>query len=240
MFVDGVRWRKPELRESARSMRRDGASISAIHAALPVAKSTISGWARDIPLDDEHRRALAAANPVVNGRQVGQRAWSRIRRAERRRAQEHGRALARRGDPLHCAGCMLYWGEGSKARNGVAFTNADPDMLRFFLRFLRESYGVPDDAVGLRINCHLGNGLSLDQIEAWWLTALGLPRSCLRTSTVNRASRASKGVRRPLVHGTAQLRVGSTWIVQSIYGGIQEYAGCTRDEWVDLELPRGR
>ena len=37
---------------------------------------------------------------------------------------------------------MLYWGEGSKARNGVVFTNADVDMLRFFLRFLRESYGV--------------------------------------------------------------------------------------------------
>jgi hypothetical protein len=219
-------------------MRREGASIAAIAAALPVAKSTISLWVRDIPLDDEHRRALEKANPAVNGRQVGQRAWSRQCRNERRRAQEHGRALARRGDPLHCAGCMLYWGEGSKGRNGVAFTNADVEMLRFFLRFLRESYGVSDDAMSLRINCHLGNGLSLDELEQWWLTELGLPRSCLRTSTVNRASRSSKGARRPLVHGTAQLRVGSTWIIQSIYGAIQEYAGCTRDEWLDLDLPR--
>lgn len=221
-------------------MRREGASLGTIHAALPVAKSTISVWVRDIPLDDEHRQALARANPAVNGRQVGQRAWSRIRRGERLRAQEHGRALARGGDTLHCAGCMLYWGEGSKSRNGVAFTNADPDMVRLFLRFLRESYRVNDDAIGLRINCHLGNGLTLAEIEQWWLTTLGLPSSCLRTSTVNRASRSSKGVRRPLVHGTAQLRVGSTWTVQSIYGAIQEYASCTRDEWVDLELPRRR
>ena len=214
--------------------------MAAIAAALPVAKSTISLWVRDIPLDDEHRRALEAANPAVNGRQVGQRVWSRQCRNERRRAQEHGRALARRGDALHCAGCMLYWGEGSKGRNGVAFTNADVEMLRFFLRFLRESYGVSDDALSLKINCHLGNGLSLDELEQWWLTELGLPRSCLRTSTVNRASRASKGVRRPLVHGTAQLRVGSTWVIQSIYGAIQEYTGCTRDEWLDLDLPRRR
>ena len=220
-------------------MRREGASIAAIHAVLPVAKSTISLWVRDIPLDDEHRRSLEAANPAVNGRQVGQRAWSRRCREERRRAQEHGRALARRGDPLHCAGCMLYWGEGSKGRNGVAFTNADVDMLRYFLRFLRESYGVSDDSLRLRINCHLGNGLSLDEIEQWWLTGLALPRSCLRTSTVNCVSRASKGVRRPLVHGTAQLRVDSTWLIQSIYGALQEYTGCTRDEWLDLELPRG-
>jgi hypothetical protein len=50
---------------------------------------------------------------------------------------------------------------------------------------------------------------------------------------VNRPSRASKGIRRPLVHGTAEVRVGSTWIVQSIYGAIQEYAGFERPEWLD-------
>jgi transposase-like protein len=238
VFVPSERWRKPEVRDAARSMRREGASIAAIHAALPVAKSTISLWVRDVPLDEEHRRALEAANPAVNGRQVGQRAWSRACREDRRRAQEHGRALALRGDPLHCAGCMLYWGEGSKGRNGVAFTNADPDMLRLFLRFLHESYGVRADAVRLRVNCHLGNGLSVQQIEDWWLAALALPRTCLRKSTVNRASRASKGVRRPLIHGTAQLRVGSTWLIQSIYGSIQEYAGCARPEWLDLGLQR--
>jgi hypothetical protein len=217
-------------------MRQAGASIATIHATLPVAKSTISLWVRDIPLDEEHRRALEAANPAVNGRQVGQRAWSRACRDERRRAQEHGRALARLGDPLHCAGCMLFWGEGSKERNGVAFTNADVDMHRFFLRFLRESYGVHDEAVRLMVNCHLGNGLSVEEIEDWWLAALALPRTCLRKSTVDRPSRASKGVRRPLIHGTVQLRVGSTWIVQSIYGAIQEYAGMTREAWLDLGL----
>ena len=133
---------------------------------------------------------------------------------------------------------MLFWGEGSKERNSVTFTNADVDMLRFFLRFLKERYRVPDDAVRLRINCHLGNGLTVGEIESWWLSQLGLPRSCLRPSTVNRASRVSKGVRRPLLHGTAQLRVGSTWIVQSIYGALQEYARFDRSEWLDVGLPR--
>ena len=132
----------------------------------------------------------------------------------------------------------LFWGEGSKERNSVTFTNADAEMLRFFFRFLNESYDVPDDAIRLRINCHLGNGLSVGEIETWWLDQLGLPSSCLRATTVNRASRASKRVRRPLVHGTAQLRVGSTWIVQSIYGAIQEYAGCERPDWLDVGLPR--
>jgi hypothetical protein len=111
-------------------------------------------------------------------------------------------------------------------------------MLRFFLRFLRESYGVTDAAVRLTVNCHLNNGLSLDEIERWWCTELGLPGSCLRASTVNRASRASKGVLATAPPRHPQLRVGSTWIVQSIYGAIQEYAGCTREAWLDLGLPR--
>lgn len=51
---------------------------------------------------------------------------------------------------------------------------------------------------------------------------------------VNRPSRASKGVRPQLVHGTARLAVSSTFIVQSIHGAIQEYAGCARPEWLDL------
>ncbi|HEV3378530.1 MAG TPA: hypothetical protein VG126_14770 [Thermoleophilaceae bacterium] len=34
--------------------------------------------------------------------------------------------------------------------------------------------------------------------------------------------------------GTARVVVHSTFIVQSIYGAIQEYARMTRPEWVDL------
>ena len=151
-------------------------------------------------------------------------------------AQREGRALARRGDPLHQAGCMLFWAEGSKSRNHVIFTNADPDMVRLFLRFLRECYGVTDDQVALSVNCHLGNGLGVEEIERWWLDRLGLPERCLRQAAVNRASSASKRLRRPLPYGTARLAVCSTAIVQSIYGAIQEYAGVERPEWADLHL----
>jgi hypothetical protein len=57
---------------------------------------------------------------------------------------------------------------------------------------------------------------------------------------VDRPSSASRGVRRPLVYGTARIVVYSTTIVQSIYGAIQEYAGCSRPEWTDLGLPEQR
>jgi hypothetical protein len=64
--------------------------------------------------------------------------------------------MAQRGDPLHQMGCMLYWAEGSRSRNQLAFTNADPEMVDLFVHFLRRCYGVDDERIGLRVNVHLG------------------------------------------------------------------------------------
>jgi hypothetical protein len=52
---------------------------------------------------------------------------------------------------------------------------------------------------------------------------------------VNRPSSASKHRKgHVLPYGTARLSVHSTFIVQSIYGAIQEYSGIDRPEWLDL------
>jgi hypothetical protein len=91
---------------------------------------------------------------------------------------------------------------------------------------------VRDEQIKLSVNVHLGNGLTLAEIEAWWLEQLELPATCLRKAIVNRPSSASKGVHRPLLYGTARMVVHSTRLVQSIYGAIQEYAGIERPEWV--------
>src|SRR3954469_1755577 len=122
-------------RKAARELRAQGASLRTIAGTVGAAQSTVSLWVRDIPLSDEQRAGLEAADPVAARRRTGQLAWSRITREARLAAQERGRKLARAGDPLHCAGCMLFWAEGSKRRNHVTFTNADSEMVRYFLRF---------------------------------------------------------------------------------------------------------
>jgi hypothetical protein len=144
--------------------------------------------------------------------------------------------MARRGDPLHLMGCMLYWGEGSKARNKVVFTNSDPDMIRTFVRFLRESLGVDDGRIRVSCNCHLGNGLGLRTIEQYWLELLELPETSMLPSIVNRASAASGRRRRTLPHGTLRVVVHSARLVQHIYGAIEEYAGIHRPDWLDAAI----
>lgn len=228
---------KPIEREQARRMRRDeGRSIREIAARLGVSPSSVSRWVSDITLAPGFIEALRQRDPTVNGRLSGVRAQCAARRAARLASQQDGRDRARDPTRLHLAGCMLYWAEGSKERNAVKLTNSDPDMLTLFVRFLRDCYAVPPEQIALSVNCHLNNGLELHEIEQWWLNRLGLPESSLRGASVNRTSTASRWRRNVLVYGTARVSVGSTAIVQSIYGAIQQYAGIERPEWVDVRL----
>jgi hypothetical protein len=202
---------------------------------LGVSKSSVSLWCRDVELSAEQEAALREKNPALNGQMLGTRVRRERCRLRRIEAQEHGRELARKADPVHAGGCMLYWAEGSKQRNAVQLANADADLLVTFLHFLRACYDVPDRAVTLSVNCFLGNGLTLDEIQDWWLARLDLPSSCIRRAVVNRPSSASKRLKgNVLPYGTARLTVHSTDVIQSIYGAIQEYAGIDRPEWLDL------
>jgi hypothetical protein len=209
-------------------MRIEGHSIGAIASRCGIAKSSVSRLVRDLPLTDNQITALA------DRRRLAHASWSRQCRANRRCAQLAGRAYAELNDADYAAGVMLYWAEGSKSRNVVALTNSDACMLRFFADWLQRWYPVDREQIKLDVNCFLGNGPELAEIEDWWLSALKIPRESLRKSIVNRPSSASKRAHRTLVYGTARISVGSTFIVQSIYGAIQEIGGFDRPEWLDL------
>jgi hypothetical protein len=156
-------------------------------------------------------------------------------REVRRKYQEEGRVRARRGDPLHQAGCMLYWAEGTKNRNVASVTNSDVHLLRFFHRFLTECFGTAPSELIVHLHVYTGNGLSLKQIETYWLTALQLPVSCLRKHQINNRPVSSNSRRgNKLPYGVCTLRVlRSTRLVQHIFGAIQEYGGFDEPHWLD-------
>ena len=152
----------------------------------------------------------------------------------RRAYQEEGRAQALGGDPLHQAGCMLYWAEGTKNRNCASLTNSDVNLLRYFQRFLTECFSVGAEDFSFSIHVYTGNGLSISQIERFWLDALRLPDSAVRKHRVNVRPASSQNRRRgKLPYGVCTLRVKrSTRLVQQIYGAIQEYGGFEEPMWL--------
>ena len=107
---------------------------------------------------------------------------------------------------------------------------------------LAECFALEGEEITLRLNLYTGNGLSVRQVETRWLEFLELPRTCLRKHTLNNPPAPTSGVKKnKLPYGVATLGVRrSTWLVQHIFGAIQEYGGFDEPRWLDCgRVPHG-
>jgi len=121
----------------------------------------------------ERRRDYRVAARTVQSpaqRRGGNLEWAEMKREERRAYQREGRRRAKQGDPLHEAGCMLYWAEGTKDRNVLKLANSDVNLVRFFHRFLVTCFdlspidfrGQPSCLYGQWVvNCRRGTALAV-------------------------------------------------------------------------------
>jgi hypothetical protein len=129
---------------------------------------------------------------------------------------------------------MLFWAEGGKQRNTLRFTNSDPEMVRFFVNFLRRCFELDDEAIRLTCNLFADHVERQREIEQFWLNVAGLPDTCLCRSTVNVYSKYSQKKRKnKLPYGTCRIAVSRTRVVQSVFGAIQELGGFERPEWLE-------
>jgi hypothetical protein len=224
---------------AARRLRQiEGMPIKRIAVLLGVSPSSVHKWTRDIELSPQHRhRNLYGPRGPANPEAIAARAraWSERNREKRRSYQVEGRIRAGERDPLHFAGCMLYWAEGSKSRNNVCLTNSDEHLVRFFVDFLRRCFDVPDGDFTVRLHVYLGNGLEIEEVEDFWLRCSEVPRGALRKHAINVLPTSSSGRKKnKLPYGVCTLRVArSTWIVQHLYGAIQEYGDFEQPAWLD-------
>jgi Homeodomain-like domain len=227
---------KPAKRDAARVLRAEGMPYKRIAAELGVSVNSAYRWTKDIELTPEQKNAnLRGPRGPLNPERVQRAAkrWAARCRAWRAACQADGRATAREGDPLHLAGCMLYWAEGAKSRHGIQFTNSDPRMLVLFRSFLTESLGIELERICLAINVYTGNGLTIDEIERYWLDLLDLPKSSARKHAINHMPTSSSGrAKNKLPYGVCTLRVHNSWMLQHIYGAIQEYGGFDEPRWL--------
>jgi hypothetical protein len=221
----------------ARRLRESGEPYKRIAARLGVSVGSVHLWTKDIELTAEQKaHNLRGPRGPHNPERVRRRAqaWAARCRRSRQRSQQDGRDAARERDPLHLAGCMLYWAEGAKRRNGIQFTNSDPQMLVLFRRFLTDSLAIERDEIVMTLNVYTNNGLSIEEIEQYWLDLLDLPATAVRKHMLNHMPTSSSGrAKNKLPYGVVTLSVHSTWMVQQIYGAIQEYAGFDEPAWLD-------
>jgi len=138
----------------------------------------------------------------------------------------------KQNDPEFIFGCALFWAEGTKSRNQVSFCNTDKKMMLFFVNFLKKYFNISSEQFALSVNCYLNNGLTLEQIQKYWLDLLELPESCLRGCTIkSKYYDGKKSGKYP--YGVCRIGVYKTEIAQQIYGAIKEMIGDKSDSWLD-------
>jgi predicted transcriptional regulator len=205
---------KTEERMEARKLRQEqGLSVNKIAEKIGVSRSTFSRWVKDIPLTTDQRHQLIENSKSYGAQHQGSIANKVKHRKIREAYQQAGREKAGEGDALHLAGCMLYWTEGTKGRAECRVTNSDPDMMLTFIRFLRQCFRIEDERFQIRITTYLGNGLSLEDIEQYWLDLLKLPYECLKQTSMKQPKSSNQRGRK-LFYGTCELRIrgGSEYV----------------------------
>jgi hypothetical protein len=220
---------KAQKKEEARVLRNAGVSINEIARHLCVSKGSVSAWVRDISIT-EAQRAVLKANSDIKARSLS---WQTTCRNRRLGYQQVGWDLAERlhDDAQFVGGCMLFWAEGTKCKNAARMTNTDDRLMHYWWTFLQKYFNVRLEDVTLYINCHLGNGYPMSEVEAHWLSVLSLPSTCLRkTIIVTKQSSVAKN-RHP--YGVCCLRVDNTELVQKIFGALRNIVGIVESRWVD-------
>lgn len=212
---------KSKEKELAIKLRKEGKSVKYISKKLNVSKGSVSVWVRGIILTDEQKFNLSK-NP---GRFIGAKNRSDKARKNRLESQKEGMKIAKNKNWLHVAGCMLYWAEGAKHKNSCKLSNTDSNLLKLFIKFLLECFKVTQSNIRLHINCYTNNGVSVNEIETYWLNELSLPRSCLMKTSTDILSKYSKNkkAKNKHIYGVCSVNVYNTKIVQSIFGSIQKY-----------------
>jgi hypothetical protein len=84
---------------------------------------------------------------------------------------------------LQGIGIGLYWGEGTKAStHSVRLGNSDPDLLKIFMRFLIDLYGV--DKKDFRFGLQIFTDINEREALEYWVNELGVKDSQFYKITV--------------------------------------------------------
>jgi len=161
-------------KEQAFLLRKKGFSYKEIMAQIPVAKSSLSLWFKDLPLSKEDKKLLSKRiNENISRGRI--RAAASIRKINLEK-QKIAFASAKeeferyKDQTLFHTGIALYWAEGSKRSKVFQFMNSDAEMVRMMLIWLETYAGYSRSDLGYRLYIH--KPYAHESCEEWWAQKL--------------------------------------------------------------------
>lgn len=167
-----------KLKEKAIKLRKRGFSYNEILKEVPVAKSTLSLWLRNVGLAKEQKQRLTErrAAAALRGAQTRRNQRLNITKEIKDRAKlEIGRLSSRE---LWLIGIALYWAEGSKEKTKsprLEFCNSDPFMVKLYLKWLSKILKIKPIGVAFEIFIHENHINELNNVKKYWSSITGFP-----------------------------------------------------------------
>ncbi len=159
------RWERSEL---GKDLRRTGLSYGEIMELIPVKKSTLATWCRDVGLTEEQWEAMLLRRPPIPGvpRNTQRKRHQEIELIESQAAIE---ALHLEDDPFWAMGVTLYWAEGSKTNRRLEMAHSEPEALRLIIAWARQFHD-PSATFAAAMNLHADN--DEQAAKAFWAEEL--------------------------------------------------------------------
>ncbi len=213
------------------TLRKQGMSYSQIKTITGICKGTLSAWLHDLPLSKERISELRdrSAQRIEKFRatmQAKQKAQLAIIYQK-----EKERILPLSKKELFLAGLLLYWAEGTKnPKRGLNFSNSNPAMIKFFLRWVQEILRIPISSY--KILLHLYNDMNMNDEIQYWSNILQIPRENFSKPYIKPTTRDKITYKGTFTHGTCNVRIGSVVLAKKTLMGIQVIADSMgRGQW---------
>ena len=173
---------KKEEKLKAVELRKGGLSYSEILNLVPVAKSTLSVWLKDVGLAKKQKQHL------TEKRKLAQIKAKEACRAKRIKITEEIKSIARKEisgiseREMWLIGVALYWAEGSKQKSinvstRTIFSNSDPLMIKLFLEWLKKFCKVSSQDIIFSVYLHESVYNRRQEILKYWSNITGYPLS---------------------------------------------------------------
>ncbi|TSC89051.1 MAG: hypothetical protein G01um10143_432 [Parcubacteria group bacterium Gr01-1014_3] len=162
---------KSDPKTQAIILRRRGLTYSEILAQIPVAKSTLSSWLHSVALAKQTHRRLTKKKILAQQRGAIARHQQRLTLMDQIKNEAFQEMRELNNDHLWLAGIMLYWAEGSKAKEHlvsqqVNFNNSDPKMIKVFLGWLLTIIKIPKNEIAFALYIH--NTADIEKALSFW------------------------------------------------------------------------
>lgn len=182
---------KPLLRIKAEKLKRKGKSIKEIAKMLSVSTSTASRWCGDIFLTKEQSYKLELLR--VEGQKRGRILASEVLRQRRlnkiKKYEVEGvkRFKEISDKEFYSAGLALYSAEGAKKSRRVMFTNSDPKIINFMIKWFRKFYNINNNQLTCSVLINISHKERENEIKKFWSKQINIPSDQFRKTKLVKA-----------------------------------------------------